>query len=211
MTAFIESTSLFIHSGNGPIGPQRKWFTKAAQTVMAACFLHALAGCGPSNVKTTTMPDVQNKLVTLTDAEKKGLMSGTDSASIACVTLDSEPILIVWSDAPSCSNGVGSAASGLMTPHGELIYRGRDMKPNREIAYFGEIHSRDKGQITINGESYDLARGALFLVSGMDGDVQVKQLSRDVSKLKLELDHLLAFGKADPEITGFFSKPANPK
>jgi hypothetical protein len=157
------------------------------------------------------MPDVDSHLVSLTEAEKEGLMSGADPASIACVTLDRKPILVVWSDAPLCSHGGGSASSGLMTLQGELIYRGSDMKLNRRIAYFGQIQRGENGQITINGATYDLAKGALFLVSGIDGRVQGKQLSGDVSKLTLEPDDLVAFGKADPEITSFFSSPTNPK
>jgi hypothetical protein len=157
------------------------------------------------------MPDVDSHLVSLTEVEKEGLMSGADPASIACFTLDRKPIVVVWSDAPLCSHGGSSASSGLMTLHGELIYRGSDMKPNRRIAYSGRIQRGENGQITINGATWDLAKGALFLVSGIDSGVQVMQLSRDVSKLTLEPDELVAFGKADPEIMSFFSRLTNPK
>lgn len=180
---------------------------KAAHTVLVVCFLSALAGCGPTNVKTTTMPAVDTGLVSLIE----GLMSGNDPASIGYVTLDHKPICVVWSDGRSGSNGAGSSSSGPITPHGKLIFSGSDTKPNREIEYSGKIHGSEKGELTINGTTYDLAKGGLFLVSGMDGNVRVKQLKSDMSELKFERNDLVVFCKANPDITDFFSKPAKPK
>ena len=185
----------------------------ARKMAVAACFLSALAGCGPTKSTQTAGPTVECGIVCLTDAEKEGLMpgNGADSACISYVTWDSKPIFVVWSDAPWGGSGATSGSDGPTKPHGVLVYRGNDMKLKREIEFSGEIQSREKGEITINGETYDFAKGALFLVSDVDGDVQVKQLSRDVSTLKLEPKDLSAFGKADPEITAFFSKAAKPK
>jgi len=180
---------------------------KTARTILVICFLSALAGCGPTNVKTSTMPAVDTGLVSLVD----GLTSGNDSASIGYVTLDHKPIFVVWSDGQSGGNGAGSSTSGPITPHGKLIFSGSDTKPNREIEYSGKLHGSRKGEVAIDGTTYDLANGGLFLVSNMDGDVRVKQLKSDLSELTFERNDLVVFCKANPDIADFFSKPAKPK
>jgi hypothetical protein len=185
---------------------------KAAwQTGLVACFLSTLAGCEVTTTPTTTPTasrEVGSGFVYLTDAEMKGLMSGygADRACIPYITLDSKPVLVLWSDAPWSACGTsGNSSSGV------LVYRGKDGQLNREVAFSAEIQNPAKGRATIHGKTYDLAKGVLFLVSGAGGDVQVKQLSSDVSKLNFEPHNLVALGKANPEITAFFSKPAKPK
>lgn len=188
----------------------------AWRTGLVVYILLTLAGCN----STTTTPTIGTKLgsgvVTLQDAEKKGFMQGIglDNASIPYFTWDGKTVVVVWSDAPCCNvissgNTIGGAL--VWGGKGTLVYRGKDQQLNREIAFSAEIQEAQKGQITISGEAYDLTRGGLFLVSGVDGNLQVKQLNRAVAELKLTPHDLVAFGQADPEIKEFFSKAFKPK
>lgn len=180
------------------------------QTILVTCILSALPGCGSTRTTPTAEPVVGmgSGSFSLTDAEKSELMLG--DAYVSIFTWHDKPILVVLSDALSSAWG-SNTRSGMASFHLNLFFRGRDKRPNREIAFFGEIQSGEKGQITIKGESYDLAKGCLFLVSSVGDDFHVKQMDKDVSELKLEKPDLVAFGKANPEIKAFFSGAAKPK
>jgi hypothetical protein len=66
----------------------------------------------------------------------------------------------------------------------------------------GQINDGQKGQLQIDGKTYDVGKGTLVLVAGRDGDVRVKLLPR--SKLPRDLEEVIALGKADADIKAFF-------
>jgi hypothetical protein len=182
----------------------------ALPEVLLTCFLLTLAGCAPK-----TAPGV----VRGTTAGPQGVVGGSTTAgpqgSVTYFSWSGKPIFVIWSDATSTDSRTEQNNS-LMKCSGGLTYRGKDARPDRRVAFSAEIQD-DKGKLTINGESYDLAEGALFLVSGVGDDPQVKQLSRDLTKLKLgqnvilQPEDLAAFAKDEPEIAAFFAKTAKPK
>lgn len=57
-------------------------------------------------------------------------------------------------------------------------------------------------EITIGPETYDLAEGRVFLLSGEEGQVQVLQLDRD--PFELSPGELMRLAKEDPKIGEFF-------
>jgi len=134
--------------------------------------------------------------------------------------------LLFWSDTAACSGRSFSqrrSDAPVTVTQGDctFFYHAADF-PNGlasdkqvKVAYeiTGEVHS---GQVTVDDKRYDLANGSLFLVSGLGGKLRVKQLNRDLSKLRETLTNpkfdsatLIAFGKNDPEIKPFFSQTAN--
>ena len=132
-------------------------------------------------------------------------MPGNDDAFVPCLTWNYKPALVIWSDAPKGTfDGNYKQRNQVPTGKGVLIYHGNVNQTNREVPISGEVENIGKGQFTINGKTYDIAMGAVFLVSGVGRDLQVKQLSRDMNQLSLDPHELVAFGEADPEITGFF-------
>ncbi|QVL33990.1 hypothetical protein KIH39_08815 [Telmatocola sphagniphila] len=178
--------------------------------------LLTIAGCNATTPPSSVRPRFANGIVTLQDAEKKGFMSGigVDNASILYFTWDGNPVVVVWSDAPLCSvSSSSNTIKGAMVHGGKgaLVYRGKDNQLNREIAFSLEMQEAQNGQLMINGETYDFTKGGLFLVSGLDGDIQVKQLNKAVGDLKLTPHEIAAFGQADSEIKDFFSKSVKPK
>ena len=192
----------------------------AWQTGLVALISLTQAGCSSTTTTPIIRPRMGQGVVKLQDAEKMELMpgNGLDNARIPYFTWYGKTVIVVWSDAPLCSSigSSGNTIEGALVwgGKGTLVYRGTDGQLNREIAFsteFQDAHEVQKGQFTINGESYDLTNGGLFLVSGADGNVQVKQLNRDVSELRLTPHDLVAFGQADPEINGFFSKASQPQ
>ena len=59
------------------------------------------------------------------------------------------------------------------------------------------------GTVTINGAKYDPAAGRVFLVSTRGGQVQVRQVLRDLSEVQAEQESFLDLADSDPEIAQF--------
>jgi hypothetical protein len=68
-----------------------------------------------------------------------------------------------------------------------------------------EVHSTDgvTAQMWINGQSYDLDQGTVFLISEQDGQLQVTQIQRDLSGLEPDYESVTAYASIDGDITAF--------
>ncbi len=67
------------------------------------------------------------------------------------------------------------------------------------------------GKMIINGSSFELAKGALFLVSTQGGKVEVRQFQRDLLKVKPDQESLERLLKDDPDVGSFFADQPKPK
>jgi hypothetical protein len=72
----------------------------------------------------------------------------------------------------------------------------------RDVNWRCETADGLAGRMTINGESFDLAKGTVFLVSTAAGG-GVTQLNRDLSGLKPDHDSLAGLAKSDEAIREF--------
>ncbi len=129
-----------------------------------------------------------------------------------------KPFFMVWTDARLYAGGESYLSANNIPPptnfvNGDrrLLYGGKGNDFDREIKYSYEVNTSEQGKFTIASQTYDFANGALFLISAQDGDVRVKQLSRDPSKLPSDEAEVIAFGKSDPDINAFFSQSARSK
>lgn len=174
---------------------------KSARAILVALILLTLAGCGGQQ------PPAKGLGIRNLELRLSGLMPGVDVVFVPCLSRNDKPALVILSDAPK-GEWVGNykKANQVPTGKGVLIYPGADGQPNREIPIEGESEEGGMGQCTIAGKTYDLAKGALFLVSGIDDGLRVKQLSREMNRLSFDPSELATFGKNDAEITAFFSK-----
>jgi hypothetical protein len=108
--------------------------------------------------------------------------------------------------ASGCSGGSSSGAAGSF--RGQL--RAHD---KREIAWSCSTTDGTNGTVTVDGQRFDLSKGALFLVSTSDPTIKVEQIAVDLSKLQdnSTLDYpfqekLQALGEAQPRIAAFFKE-----
>lgn len=74
-----------------------------------------------------------------------------------------------------------------------------------KINFTYEILPKGQGTATIDGKSYRLNNGVIFLVSSSDGVTRVKQLDRDFENTSLDWESLRDFMKVDDEFKHFFA------
>src|SRR5262245_20413121 len=175
------------------------------KSVVAIAWAYMLAsGCnrGPAP---TGLPDLggPNGLITWSPSPgKDDPLPGVDQGTV----YNLGAAFIVWSDA---AGGGGGSSSGNVLGvkcQGSLLTRDR-----RRVEFDCETKDGKTGPVKLNGVAYKLADGNLFLVVTEGEESRVKQLKRDMSNLKFERESLEAFGRNDPEITGFFTKGAKAK
>ena len=115
---------------------------------------------------------------------------------------------VVWTDRTAGWGGAGGAERTGDKARAE--YRAVQTPsdgPRVEFQYeMNETAAGREGKITINGTTYDLAKGSLFLVSTKGPEPEVVQLDRDTLKLKPGKEALEELAKNDPEVTAFFTK-----
>jgi hypothetical protein len=180
-----------------------KPFVKCFVATAWACMLVFGCSCTPGP---TGPPDLggPNGLITWTSsAGKDNPLPGVDQGTV----YNLGTAFVLWSDAPGggSGNSSGNVQQGVKY-QGSLLARNR-----RRVEFHGETKDGKTGRVTIDEVTYELADGNLFLVSTEGEHCRVKQMNRDISKLKFERESLEAFGRNDPDIARFFTKGANAK
>lgn len=114
--------------------------------------------------------------------------------------------ILIWDDIPSGNRGSGSSSSSISGPpfHQEGSAQSGD---GRHYEY--SLESRDDLQVDffIDGISYDLERGTLFLVYTTGGATRVEQLDLDLSNLSPTNAGIEEFGRQIPEIAAMIAGP----
>jgi hypothetical protein len=108
-------------------------------------------------------------------------------------------IFVLW--AANSSGGGSSSSSNSSGING----KGHVRFANGQTTYEFSTTDGKTGPVKIDGVSYDLANGALFLLIREEDKSRVKQLKKDLSGLELTSPGFQKFGRADPEIMEFFS------
>jgi hypothetical protein len=107
--------------------------------------------------------------------------------------------IMIWHDLDSASNhGTGST--------GDPVYRldgYASSSDGRRVEW--KVHIRDgkTAQFWIDDVSYDLASGALFIVTTRNGATVVKQLHRDLFGVQPDYDSCVDFARGDPDLARF--------
>jgi hypothetical protein len=108
--------------------------------------------------------------------------------------------VMIWYD---ITEDVGSGGSGSTS---DPIYRleGHASAPDgRRVDLRLETADGRTATYSINGQRYDLSRGALFLVTTRGERTQVRQLNRDLSTIHPTNESCEAFSETDPDVSAF--------
>lgn len=108
--------------------------------------------------------------------------------------------ILIWFDVAGEVSGSGSGSTS------DPVYRvaGRaSASDGRRIDWRVETADGRTATFSIDGRSYDLSKGVLFLVRTKGGDLQVQQLDRDLSAVGPTNESCEAFAETDPDISRF--------
>jgi hypothetical protein len=133
------------------------------------------------------------------DAE---LVPGIDSASVYFGTLGKGSAVTLWSDGGGNFGASWDRSRKLIKYEGKLRARDGREYPVQCLTADGKT-----GSVTIDGQTFQLDNGALFLIATAGAKTTVKQLQR--GPLKPEKDALRDMALTDPEIKSFFEASRN--
>jgi hypothetical protein len=143
---------------------------------------------------------------------QRGIGGGTNSVGDTTVQYvsmrgDGAVNLLIWSDAfRSAGTHAESALFG--SPRVEGFFTSVDGK---RISWTWKAPSERGGDFQLNGTSYDLANGTVFLVSTKGGQVRVTQLDVDLSTVQANKQGFEAFAKDQPRVAQFVAEAAGGK
>jgi hypothetical protein len=112
---------------------------------------------------------------------------------------------VVWGDGDGGGGGSVGTVEGVKV-QGHLLARDK-----RRVEFQCNTKDGKTGQVTIDGMTYELANGNLFLVATGGNQSQVKQLKRSLAELKFDRESLRAFARSDQDVAGFFTEAAKPR
>ena len=91
-------------------------------------------------------------------------------------------------------------------------YKGQHKAPDgQKVEWQCETADGKTGKMIINGSSYELSNGSLFLVSTRGGKVEVRQVQRDLLKVKPDQESVEKLVKDEADVGSFFAEKAKPK
>ena len=124
----------------------------------------------------------------------------TGATTAQYATVDGKVAVVVWSNFKGKQDVVGSdSSSASTTVHAQGNCRSAS---GASVVWRWETSDGKSGAVTVNGVSYDLANGPLFLVSAKGNDVQVRQLKRELG-MPPEAAPFEGLAKDDPDVAGF--------
>jgi hypothetical protein len=159
-------------------------FAIAACAALAGCSGHSWGGGGHS----------------AGEAKAGGVMV---NYTIRHLTYDGRVYFVLAAD--DCSGG--SSGSG-PTARGQLY-----AVDGRKIPLSCTTTDGKNGTVIIDGQQFDLAKGAIFIVSAKENKTKVEQLAVDMSKLQGDPVHEKVQGLADtePRVAAFFKEARGDK
>lgn len=174
--------------------PRFSPFTKTFLIILLALVLIGMAagGCAPM----AAPPDAD---------VIAGGVSG--HAGVDFLHWDEGLAIMIWRD--FVGESASSATSESAAPGTAPMYKLSGYAVSRDGNRFDwEVRTSDgrTAQFWINGTSYDLAGGRLFIVSTKDGGAGIMQLHRDLSGVQPTFASCLAFAKNDPELARFIGE-----
>jgi hypothetical protein len=138
--------------------------------------------------------------------QREGRLTGTREAEFCGTTVEcfadshSRIGLLLWFDSP------GRAGSGLhMTPF-EHSFKGHFSSAGGQQGVGWYWNSSRGAEFQLDGKSYDLTNGALFLVSTRSGQIRVTQLNVDLSQLRPDQQGFESLVRGDLSVAKFVAE-----
>jgi hypothetical protein len=113
--------------------------------------------------------------------------------------LSCQILFVVWVDVPDAFGSGGSDAR-------HAFYSAYFQPPGGgRVGWEAETTNGADVSLTLNGARYDLAAGRLFLLTTRAGQAQVRQLKRDLSRLRPDTGDFKKLAMEDKDIARFIA------
>lgn len=134
-------------------------------------------------------------------------VAGIDEACVLFATYGDSAAITFWIDGPG-----GSFGAGFDKAHGAAHYSGSVKSQDARTINIEAFTADGKaGDVMIDGQKFDLAKGSLFLVKTAEGETQVRQSTLKIPEPNPDTGHaestteaLRQFGKSSSEISAFY-------
>jgi hypothetical protein len=107
-------------------------------------------------------------------------------------------VFVVWSD-------FKTESGRSMTKDTKVVYEGVHTTDQRNLEFRCSTTDGKTGTVTIDGKTYDLEKANVFLVTMIDGKLDITTLKHDLSKIS-NSDGLTALTEKDPKFGEVFAK-----
>lgn len=161
--------------------------------VFLGCLL--VTGCIDITHQSTSLPHVHGSSGVVTWSKHGSSQPGIDQASVFHVGT----AFVLWSDLPNGGGGDVSTNMHGITCSGRL--RGHE---GMAIDYKYVSEDGAQGTANVDGRTYDLTKGNLFLVATEGKMFRIKQLVRDLTGIPFTPPGLQDWAMRDDEIKQFF-------
>lgn len=125
-----------------------------------------------------------------------------DNAGYTLLHWDEGLRVMLWVDITDGMHSSGSGSTGDPTYRMEGYAAADD---GRRVEWTLQTTDGKRATFNINGQPFDLASGALFLIKLEDERTQVQQVHRDLSTLEPTNEGCEAFADTDPDVQGFIA------
>lgn len=178
------------------------------RTILANAMLILVVGCETRPTASPTPPPSRTSATRLVagttgffNFARDGERAGIDYACVHSAKWDNGEIAyLIWSDLGRSGGFKGGPEKGALFTH----------DPDRRIEYTiaEKEHGRD-AVVTINGQEFQLTKGALFLVSMADEQTVIRQLDFDLSTVGSgeSREKYKTVADSNAELQHFFSGP----
>lgn len=205
----------------------RPLLAKYSRMLIVLVCLVAVVGCDRGDSKPSPAAKARTRTAGWSGAGQEGV-PGLAHAELAFAEYEDELTFVLWTDTGESAKADSQSAGAVFRGHGGVgegtddgvfrSFRRTWDKSRNSIKYAGYFHATDgrkitfecyttdgkTGSLNVDGKTFPLEKGILFLVSTVTGKTNVKQLKRDQTRLKGHHGALLEISQTDREIQGFF-------
>lgn len=188
----------------------RHFSTMMSATALLLTVTH-MVGCDYNSQRIPIKPPTAEAQYALDSAGKAIGMAGpwprTGEGEIVCGEWGDGTLFAVWTDHQAGGAGVGASGAAI-GEDGNLIQSPSYRASLTDVDLEFECRSPDgkTGDMIINGKTYKVEDGALFLVATKANPVKILQLKRDLLSMEPDRETFTKLAVSDDEIAEFFAE-----
>jgi hypothetical protein len=126
-------------------------------------------------------------------------------------TVRDELVIVVWSDIDSRARSVSTSSSAIASDHSVELAGSREGLNGPSMKWKLTTGDGKAGAVTINGQTFRLEYGGIFLVRTKAEPAHVLQVKHDISAMKPGADTWKLLGEANAQVKEFLAQSNDKK